>query len=160
MTSEEYMAEALAEAEKALALGEVPVGAVIVWDGEIVGRGHNSTETDRDATRHAEIAAIEDACRNLGGWRLWKGDMYVTLEPCPMCAGAAIKSRIRKVYYGARDPKNGAFGSVTDLSAMPFNHRPEIIPGIMEKECSQMLSEFFSMLRSCEEDAKKEKEKI
>ncbi len=147
MTDEEYMREALAIAREAAALGEVPVGAVAVWDGKIVGRGMNRRETGKNALCHAEIAAIDEACRTLGGWRLWKCDLYVTLEPCPMCAGAIINARVRRVVYGAKDLKNGACGSVTNLFELPFNHRPELVSGVLEEECGAVLTEFFKELR-------------
>jgi len=141
------MREALALAKKAFELGEVPVGAVAVWDGKIVGRGMNLRETDKNALRHAEITAIDEACKNLGGWRLWKCDLYVTLEPCPMCAGAIINSRVKRVIYGASDPKAGSCGSLTNLFEMPYNHKPEVVSGVLEEECSALLSEFFAKLR-------------
>ena len=141
------MREALALARKAFELGEVPVGAVAVWEGKIVGRGMNLRETDKNALRHAEIAAIDEACKTLGGWRLWKCDLYVTLEPCPMCAGAIINSRIRRVIYGASDPKAGSCGSLVDLFEIPYNHKPEVVSGVLEEECSEILSEFFAKLR-------------
>lgn len=147
MTDEEYMREALALAKKAFELGEVPVGAVAVWDGKIVGRGMNLRETDKNALRHAEITAIDEACKNLGGWRLWKCDLYVTLEPCPMCAGAIINSRVKRVIYGASDPKAGSCGSLTNLFEMPYNHKPVVVSGVLEEECSALLSEFFAKLR-------------
>ena len=147
MTDEEYMREALALAREAAALGEVPVGAVAVWDGKIVGRGMNRRETGKNALCHAEIAAIDEACRTLGGWRLWKCDLYVTLEPCPMCAGAIINARVRRVVYGAKDLKNGACGSVTNLFELPINHRPELVSGVLEEECGAVLTEFFKELR-------------
>lgn len=147
MTDEEYMREALALAREAAALGEVPVGAVAVWDGKIVGRGMNRRETGKNALCHAEIAAIDEACRTLGGWRIWKCDLYVTLEPCPMCAGAIINARVRRVVYGAKDLKNGACGSVTNLFELPFNHRPELVSGVLEEECGAVLTEFFKELR-------------
>ena len=147
MTDEDYMREALSLARKAFELGEVPVGAVAVWDGKIVGRGMNLRETDKNALRHAEIMAIDEACKNLGGWRLWKCDLYVTLEPCPMCAGAIINSRVKRVIYGASDPKAGSCGSLTNLFEMPYNHKPEVVSGVLEKECSEILSRFFARLR-------------
>ena len=147
MTDEEYMREAIALAEKAFELGEVPVGAVAVWDGKIVGRGMNLRETDKNALRHAEIMAIDEAGKNLGGWRLWKCDLYVTLEPCPMCAGAIINSRVKRVIYGAKDPKAGSCGSLTNLFEMPYNHKPEVVSGILEEECSALLKSFFEKLR-------------
>lgn len=148
MTDEDYMREALALAKKALELGEVPVGAVAVWEGKIVGRGYNRRETDKNALRHAEISAIDEACKNLGGWRLWKGELYVTLEPCPMCAGAIINSRIKRLVFGARDPKAGSCGSVANLFELPYNHKPEITEGVLKEECSKILSEFFKELRN------------
>ncbi len=147
MTDEEYMHEALLLAKKAFEMGEVPVGAVAVWEGKIVGRGMNRRETDKNALRHAEIMAIDEACKNLGGWRLWKCDLYVTLEPCPMCAGAIINSRIKRVVYGAPDPKAGSCGSLANLFDMPYNHRPEVESGVLEEECSALLSDFFAKLR-------------
>ena len=147
MTDEDYMREALSLAKEAFSMGEVPVGAVAVWDGKIVGRGMNRRETDKNALRHAEIAAIDEACKNLGGWRLWKCDLYVTLEPCPMCAGAIINSRIRRVIFGASDAKAGSCGSVTDMFSLPYNHKPEVVSGILERECSELLTEFFTGLR-------------
>ena len=130
-TSEDirFMAEAIALAKQAAALGEVPIGCVITKDGEIVGRGYNRRETGKTALGHAELMAIEDACRNLGGWRLWQCRLYVTLEPCPMCAGAIINARIPVVVYGAKDPKAGSVGSITDLFSMPYNHHPQVISG-------------------------------
>ena len=143
----DFMDEALALAREAAAEGEVPVGCVIVREGNIVGRGRNRRETDKSALAHAEIAAIEDACRNLGGWRLWDCTLYVTLEPCPMCAGAIINARIPRVVYGASDGKSGACGSVCDLFSMAFNHHPKVETGIREEECTQLLQDFFSNLR-------------
>lgn len=127
--------------------GEVPVGAVIVRDGEIVGEGRNRREYGKNALYHAEIEAIDSACRKLGGWRLWQCELYVTLEPCPMCAGAIINSRIKRVYFGAFDKKAGSFGSVADFNGIPYNHKPEIVPGVMADECSNLLTEFFKNLR-------------
>ena len=140
------MRRALSCAKKAAAMGEVPVGAVIVRDGKVVSTGYNRRETDKNALRHAEITAIDRACRKLGGWRLWECDIYVTLEPCPMCAGAIINSRIRNVYIGAPDKKNGAMGSVTELQNV-FTHRPNVFIGVLKDECSALLSGFFSELR-------------
>lgn len=128
--------------------GEVPVGAVVVKDGEIVGEGRNRRETGKNALYHAEIEAIDNACKSLGGWRLWQCDLYVTLEPCPMCAGAIINSRIKNVYFGAYDKKAGSFGSVADFNALPYNHKPQVYGGIMEEECASLLSDFFKKLRS------------
>ena len=143
-----YMRQALALAEEAAQEGEVPVGAVLVWEnGEIAGRGRNRREKSRNAAAHAEMEAIQEACRNLGGWRLWKGTLYVTLEPCPMCAGAIINARIPRVVSGARDPKAGSVKSVTELFRLPYNHRPEVTEGVLEEECSAVLRDFFSGLR-------------
>ena len=144
---EQFMDAALELARQAAADGEVPVGCVIVRRGEIVGRGRNRRETDKTALGHAEIEAISDACRNLGGWRLWDCTLYVTLEPCPMCAGAIVNARIPRVVYGASDAKNGACGSVCDLFSMDFNHHPTVGKGIREEECAALLSEFFAKLR-------------
>ena len=144
---EQFMDAALELARQAAADGEVPVGCVIVRRGEIVGRGRNRRETDKTALGHAEIEAISDACRNLGGWRLWDCTLYVTLEPCPMCAGAIVNARIPRVVYGASDAKNGACGSVCDLFNMDFNHHPTVEKGIREEECAALLSEFFAKLR-------------
>lgn len=143
------MNEALALAKKAGCLGEIPVGAVIVKDGEIIATGINRRETENNALSHAEIEAISNACKNLGQWRLDDCELYVTLEPCPMCAGAIINSRIKRVVFGAFDKKAGSCSheSVIDLFNLPYNHRPEVWAGIMEKECSEVLTEFFENLR-------------
>ncbi len=138
---------AILEAEKALSLGEVPIGAVIVWDDEVVASAHNLRETEKNALGHAECIAIERACRHLGGWRLHKATLYVTLEPCAMCAGAIVNARIKRVCYGAKDIKSGAFGSVLDLNAFSLNHKPEIISGVCEDACRDLLSKFFEKLR-------------
>lgn len=143
-----YMKEALRLAEEAAEEGEVPVGAVAVWDGKIVGRGRNRREKDKNALAHAEIEAINQACRILGGWRLWKCDLYVTLEPCPMCTGAIINSRIKKLVYGASDNKAGSVGSVVNLFDLPYNHKPEIVKGVCQEECSEILTKFFKNLRN------------
>ena len=142
-----YMDEALALAREAFAEGEVPVGCVVVRNGEIVGRGRNCRETGKTALGHAEIEAISEACRNLGGWRLWECTLYVTLEPCPMCAGAIVNARIPRVVYGASDSKCGACGSVCDLFSMDFNHHPVVCAGVREEEASALLQEFFRNLR-------------
>ena len=147
MDDQYYMDAALALAKEAFSEGEVPVGCVIVRKGEIVGRGRNRRETAKTALGHAEIEAIADACKNLGGWRLWDCTLYVTLEPCPMCAGAIINARIPRVIYGAADEKNGACGSVCDLFSMDFNHHPQVEKGVREAECAQLLTEFFQQLR-------------
>ena len=142
-----FMDEALALAREAAAEGEVPVGCVIVRKGEIVGRGRNRRETGKTALGHAEIEAIADACKNLGGWRLWECTLYVTLEPCPMCAGAIVNARIPRVVFGASDAKCGACGSVCDLFSMEFNHHPEVTQGVREEEARELLTEFFQNLR-------------
>ncbi|MBQ7817176.1 MAG: tRNA adenosine(34) deaminase TadA [Oscillospiraceae bacterium] len=142
-----YMLEALALAREAAAEGEVPVGCVIVRGDKIVGRGRNRRETDKNALAHAEIEAINDACRNLGGWRLWDCTLYVTLEPCAMCAGAILNARIKRVVYGASDKKFGAVNSVCSLFSMEFNHHPEVESGVMEEESAALLQSFFQNLR-------------
>ena len=142
-----YMDEALALAREAAAEGEVPVGCVIVRGDQIVGRGRNRRETGKTALGHAEIEAIAQACQNLGGWRLWECTLYVTLEPCPMCAGAIVNARIPRVVFGASDTKCGACGSVCDIFSMDFNHHPQVEKGIREEESSALLSEFFKDLR-------------
>ena len=144
---EVFMKAALELAREAAAEGEVPVGCVITRNGLIVGRGRNRRERDKTALAHAEIEAIADACKNLGGWRLWECTLYVTLEPCPMCAGAIINARIPRVVYGARDEKSGACGSVCDLFHMDFNHHPRVETGVREEECAALLTEFFQNLR-------------
>ena len=148
MTDEELMGLALEEAKKAAALGEVPVGAVVAKDGEPIALAHNTRETEKNALHHAELLAIDRACRALGGWRLWECELFVTLEPCPMCAGAIVNSRIRRVVYGAADPKAGCCGSVTDLFALPFNHRPAVERGLRAEEASALLADFFARLRA------------
>ena len=142
-----FMDAALELARQAMADGEVPVGCVIVRGDEIVGRGRNRRETEKTALGHAEIEAIADACRNLGGWRLWECTLYVTLEPCPMCAGAIINARIPRVVFGASDRKCGACGSVCDLFSMEFNHHPQVEKGVREAEAGELLTEFFQNLR-------------
>lgn len=142
-----YMDMALELAREAAEQGEVPVGCVIVCDGQVVGRGRNRRETDKNALGHAEIEAINQACQTLGGWRLWKCTLYVTLEPCSMCAGAILNARIPRVVCGAKDEKSGACGSVCDLFSMAFNHHPEVESGIREEEAKQLLQAFFQDLR-------------
>ena len=142
-----YMEEALALAKEAAADGEVPVGCVVVCGDRIVGRGRNRREADRSALSHAEIEAIGEACRTLGGWRLWQCTLYVTLEPCAMCAGAILNARIPRVVFGASDKKYGAVFSVCSLFSMDFNHHPQVESGIREEECAQLLQEFFRNLR-------------
>ena len=147
MTDLEFMQEALQLAKQAGDAGEVPVGCVIVRNGEIVGRGKNCRENAKTALGHAEIEAINDACKNLGGWRLWECTLYVTLEPCPMCAGAIINARIPRVVFGASDEKCGACGSVCDLFSMEFNHHPQVEKGLCEEESKDLLTDFFQRLR-------------
>lgn len=149
-TKEDYlhMEEAIKEARKAYTLDEVPIGAVIVKDGEIVGRGYNLRESKNDPTLHAEIVAIKNASQHLGGWRLMGCSLYVTIEPCPMCAGAILNARIERVYYGAKDPKAGCAGSLLDLlSDERFNHQAEVFPGLLEEECAELMRSFFRRLR-------------
>lgn len=144
-----FMKEALREAHKAYEINEVPIGAVIVRNGEIVGRGFNQKETLRDATLHAEISAIKDACRNLGGWRLPGCTMYVTLEPCSMCAGALVNARVERLVIGASDYKTGACGSVLNIVRMEkLNHQIDVQSGVLEDECSDILKMFFEKLRN------------
>ena len=147
MTDEEYMKLALDEAEKAAALDEVPVGCVVVRRGEIIATAHNTRETGKCALDHAEISAIRAACRKAGGWRLNDTTLYVTLEPCPMCAGAILNARIDRVVIGARDPRAGAFGSLFDLNALPLNHKTEITDGVLADESAELLSSFFKRKR-------------
>ena len=147
MTDADFMREALDLAAQAAAEGEVPVGCVIVDGDQIVGRGRNRRENKKNALCHAELEAINEACSTLGGWRLWRCTLYVTLEPCPMCAGAIINARIARVVYGASDAKAGSCGSVTDLFALPFNHRPSVEGGLLEEESREQLQRFFRELR-------------
>ena len=144
-----YMKKALELAQIAAEQGEVPVGAVVVkkTTGEIVGRGFNRREYGRSPLTHAEMVAIEQASRRLGGWRLIDCELFVTLEPCPMCAGAMINSRVERVVFGAYDAKAGSCGSVIDLFDLPYNHKPELRGGVLENECADILSEFFRKLR-------------
>lgn len=145
---EKFMKEALKEAKKAYKKLEIPVGAVIVKDGKIIARGHNLKETKEDTTKHAEIIAIQKASKKLSAWRLIDCEMYVTLEPCAMCAGAIINSRIKKVYIGTMDEKTGAVGSVLNLfEDFTFNHKVEVEKGILQEECKNMLKQFFKELR-------------
>lgn len=147
MEDRHYMEMALALAQEAAAEGEVPVGCVIVRQDQVVGRGRNRRETGKTALGHAEIEAISQACETLGGWRLWECTLYVTLEPCPMCAGAIVNARIPRVVYGASDAKCGACGSVCDLFSMDFNHHPEVTSGVCAKEATELLQQFFRDLR-------------
>ena len=142
-----FMELALSLAREAAAIGEVPVGAVVVRDGEVVATAYNRRETGKNALYHAELSAIDAACQALGGWRLHQCDLYVTLEPCPMCAGAIINARIPRVVFGASDPKGGAMGSVLNLLDYPFNHHPEVTSGVLAEECRQILSAYFKNKR-------------
>ena len=150
-----YMREAIGLAKLAEEIDEVPVGALIVCRGEIIARAYNTRESDKSATGHAELRAIEAACRALGGWRLPDSTLYVTLEPCVMCAGAILHARLDRVVFGASDPKAGAFGSVLDLNAYPLNHKSAITSGVLADECSALLSDYFRRKR---EKRKQEKE--
>ena len=143
----EFMLAAYEMAKLAYDDGEVPVGAVIVRNDEIVAKGRNRREKSKNALLHAEIEALDNACKALGGWRLWNCELYVTLEPCPMCAGAIINAHIPKVYFGAYDFKNGSCGTITNLFEMPYNFKPECVGGIMADECSALLKDFFKKLR-------------
>lgn len=153
----EFMALAVKEAKKAAKRGETPVGAVIVRGGKVIARGRNARERKKNALCHAEISAINKACKRLGGWRLIGCTLYVTLEPCPMCTGAIINSRIERVVFGAYDKKAGSAGSVADIFALPYNHHPEVVGGVSEEECGRVLSDFFAALR---EKKKKHKQRI
>lgn len=144
-----FMSEAIEEAKKAMSIGEVPIGAIVVRNGVIVGRGYNRRETDKRAIAHAEILAIEEACQTLGGWRLIDCDMYVTLEPCVMCAGAIYQSRVVNLYYGASDLKAGAFGSLYSIHEDDrLNHKVNVQSGILENECAHLIKTFFKNLRN------------
>ena len=154
MTDADFMREALVEAKKAYDLGEIPIGAVLVHDGEIISRHHNRREMDHDATAHAEMLVIREACDALERWRLTGCTLYVTIEPCPMCAGAIINSRIEKVTFGAYDEKNGAAGSKINLFEVPFTFRTEYEGGVMEEACRRMLSDFFLKLREKRKEEK------
>ena len=143
-----FLNRAIELAKQAAAEDEVPVGALLVRDGEILSEAYNLRESDKMATHHAELLCIEEGCRRLGGWRLPRCTLYVTLEPCPMCAGAIMNARIDRVVFGARDPKAGAYGSLFDLSALPVNHKPTVEGGVLEEECRQLLSDYFKKKRS------------
>ena len=142
-----FMSIALEQAKEAARQGEVPVGACIVQDNQVIATGYNRRELDQNALAHAEILAIEQACKVLGGWRLHRCSLYVTLEPCPMCTGEIINARIQRIVYGAKDPKAGCCGSVCNMTAMPFNHHPRITSGVLEEEGMAQLKEFFKALR-------------
>lgn len=155
---EKYMSEALKQAKKAYALDEVPIGCVIVYDNKIIARGYNRRNTDKTTLAHAEITAIKKACKKLGDWRLEECTMYITLEPCPMCAGAIVQARIPKVIVGSMNAKAGCAGSVLNLlNESRFNHQVEFVNGVMEEECTGMLQSFFKELRS-KKKAKKNQE--
>ncbi len=152
------MQQALAEADIAESLGEVPIGAVIVLDGQIVGRGHNLRETSQDPTTHAEVIAIRQAAKQLGSWRLLDCTLYVTLEPCVMCMGAIILARIPQLVFGCRDPKAGAVGSIYNFSEDErFNHQVKVREGVLQQECSAQLSHFFRQLREQKKEQKNQK---
>ena len=146
-TDESYMSLALELAREAARLGEVPVGAVAVWDGEVVGTGFNRRETGKNALAHAELEAIDAACRKLGGWRLHRCDLYVTLEPCPMCAGAAVNARVERIVYGAEDEVMGACGTAVSVIRLPRAFRPALYKGLLAEECGALLRRFFAERR-------------
>ncbi|MBO4343654.1 MAG: nucleoside deaminase [Clostridia bacterium] len=148
---DKFMKSAIKRAKTAASHGETPIGAVIVKDGKIIASGRNRREEKKNALCHAEISAIDKACKKLGGWRLCGCDIYVTLEPCAMCAGAIINSRIENVYFGAYDKKAGSFGTLCDFNSFGYNHKPGVYGGILEKECSELLSDFFKSLRKSKE---------
>ncbi len=141
------MKKALRQAQLAYRSGEVPVGAVIVKDGKVIARGKNARETGKSAVLHAELSAIQKACKKLGGWRLTGCTLYVTLEPCIMCAGAIMNARIDRVVIAAADKKAGAYGGITDINALPVNHKPQVKTGVLEEQCSEILKDFFKQLR-------------
>jgi tRNA(adenine34) deaminase len=151
-----YMNEAIIEAKKAAEAGEVPIGAIIVLNGDIIARAYNLRETEQSSIAHAEVLAINEACKKLGTWRLEEAELYVTLEPCPMCAGAIMLSRIKRVVYGAADPKGGCAGTFMNLlQDERFNHQSEVATGILKEECGSLLSEFFRVLRERKKQQKK-----
>ncbi|MGE7112896.1 tRNA adenosine(34) deaminase TadA [Lysinibacillus sp. NPDC047702] len=155
-----FMKQALKEAQKAAALGEVPIGAILVYNGEIIARAHNLRETTQNATTHAELEVIQEACEKIGSWRLENTTLYVTLEPCPMCAGAILQSRVPRVVYGARDLKAGCVDSLYHLlNDARFNHECEVTEGILAEECGQILTDFFRALRE-RKKAEKEARKL
>lgn len=147
-SDEYFMEKALEEAKKSELEAEVPIGAVIVFENQIISTGRNKRETTKNALHHAEIEAIYKACKKLNRWRLIGCSIYVTLEPCPMCAGAIINSRIEKVVYGTGDPKAGSCGTVVNLFDLPYNHKPIVVKDILKTECSSILTEFFKKLRN------------
>ncbi|MEK5495555.1 tRNA adenosine(34) deaminase TadA [Bacillus sp. FSL M8-0077] len=152
---EQFMQEAISEALKAKQIGEVPIGAVIVVDDQIVSRAHNLRESEQRSIAHAELLAIDEACKMTGSWRLEDAVLYVTLEPCPMCAGAIVLSRVKKVVFGAYDPKGGCAGTLMNLlDDERFNHQSEVVGGVLENECGELLSQFFRDLRQRKKQAK------
>ncbi|OLP62993.1 tRNA-specific adenosine deaminase [Bacillus pumilus] len=152
---EQFMQEAISEALKAQQIGEVPIGAVLVVDNQIVSRAHNLRESEQRSIAHAELLAIDEACKATGSWRLEEAVLYVTLEPCPMCAGAIVLSRVKKVVFGACDPKGGCAGTLMNLlDDDRFNHQSEVIGGVLENECGELLSQFFRSLRQRKKQAK------
>ncbi|MBD5471337.1 MAG: nucleoside deaminase [Lachnospiraceae bacterium] len=158
---EKYMKEAIRQAKKAYALGEVPIGCVIVYEGKIIGRGYNRRNTDKNTLAHAEITAINKASKKIGDWRLEGCTLYVTLEPCQMCAGAIVQARIDEVVMGSMNPKAGCGGSILNILEMPeFNHQVRVIRGVLEDECSQMLTRFFKELRVRNKIEKEERKRI
>lgn len=158
---EKYMKEAIRQAQKAYALGEVPIGCVIVYEGKIIGRGYNRRNTDKNTLAHAEITAINKASKKIGDWRLEGCTLYVTLEPCQMCAGAIVQARIDEVVMGSMNPKAGCGGSILNILEMPeFNHQVRVVRGVLEEECSQMLTRFFKELRVRNKIEKEERKRI
>jgi tRNA(adenine34) deaminase len=150
-----FMSEAILEAKKAEEIDEVPIGAIIVLNGVIIARAHNLRETRQNAIAHAELLAIDEACQKQGTWRLEDATLYVTLEPCPMCSGAIILSRIKRVVYGAKDPKGGCAGSFMNLPEDErFNHQSEVVSGVLEEECGRLLTNFFRQIRERKKQAK------
>ncbi|GAA0337028.1 tRNA adenosine(34) deaminase TadA [Bacillus carboniphilus] len=151
-----FMSMAIEEAKKAEEIGEVPIGAVLVINDQVIAKAHNHRETDQNALAHAEILVINQACRELGTWRLEDCELYVTLEPCPMCAGALVMSRVKKVIYGAKDPKAGCAGTFMNLlNDERFNHQCEVVSGVMEEKCGQLLTDFFKELRRRKKEEKR-----
>jgi tRNA(adenine34) deaminase len=156
-----YMNEAIEEAKKAESIMEVPIGAVIVQDGEIIAKGHNLRETEQRSIAHAELLAIDEACRKMGTWRLETATLYVTLEPCPMCAGAIVLSRVKRVVFGAYDPKGGCAGTLMNLlEEEKFNHQAEVEGGVLEEECGQLLTNFFRKIRLEKKQRKEVKDSL
>ncbi|WP_459503906.1 tRNA adenosine(34) deaminase TadA [Bacillus sp. C1] len=151
-----FMQLAIEEAKKAEEIQEVPIGAVIVLDGEVISAAHNLRETEQRSIAHAELLAIDEACKKLGTWRLENATLYVTLEPCPMCAGGIVLSRVKRVVYGANDPKAGCAGTLMNLlTEERFNHRCEVVSGVMEEECGALLTNFFKELRKKRKEQKR-----